>query len=135
MKLNTFIIFVCEHGAAKSIIAATYFNKLATERHLDVYSIARGTNPDSELSPKTIAGLQRDNLSPIESAPQKLTLAEVESAERIISFCELPQKYQNKTSIEQWNDIPPVNANYEIARNAILQKLDQMLDNIAQAKR
>ena len=26
------IIFVCQHGAAKSVIAASYFNKLAKER-------------------------------------------------------------------------------------------------------
>ena len=26
------VIFVCEHGAAKSLIAAAYFNKLAAER-------------------------------------------------------------------------------------------------------
>src|SRR5260370_1083705 len=29
MSQNPIIIFVCEHGAAKSIIAAAYFNKLA----------------------------------------------------------------------------------------------------------
>lgn len=29
---NPRIVFVCEHGAAKSVIAAAYFNKLAAER-------------------------------------------------------------------------------------------------------
>ena len=29
-------VFVCEHGAAKSVIATAYFNKLAAERHLPV---------------------------------------------------------------------------------------------------
>lgn len=103
MKQNSIIVFVCEHGAAKSILAAAYFNKLAEARHLSLQAIARGTNPDSELSPTTVAGLQSDGLSPSESAPQKLTLAEAESAERIISFCELPVEYQNKTTIEQWD--------------------------------
>jgi hypothetical protein len=28
------IVFVCEHGAAKSLIATAYFNKLAAERRL-----------------------------------------------------------------------------------------------------
>ena len=28
------VVFVCEHGAAKSLIAAAYFNKLAGERGL-----------------------------------------------------------------------------------------------------
>jgi protein-tyrosine-phosphatase len=128
MKQNSFIIFVCEHGAAKSIIAATYFNYLANARNLAGHAIARGTNPDSEISPKTIAGLQSDGLSPIKFAPQKLTLEEVESAERIISFCELPEEYRNSAPIEQWNDIPPVSENYEKAREAILKHIHQLLN-------
>jgi len=127
MKQNSIIVFVCEHGAAKSILAAAYFNKLAEARNLRLRAIARGTNPDSELSPKIVAGLQSDGLSPTESAPQKLTFAEVEAAERIISFCELPLEYQNETSIEQWDGIPPVSENYEVARAAILEQLNKLL--------
>ena len=128
MEQNPLLIFVCEHGAAKSIIAAAYFNKLAEARNLSLRAIARGTNPDSELSPKTVAGLQSDGLSPTESAPQRLTLAEVESAKRIISFCELSQEYQNKATIELWNDIPPVSENYKNARDAIIEHLNQLLN-------
>ena len=39
------IIFVCEHGAGKSVIAAAYFNKLAAERGLPDRAIYRGANP------------------------------------------------------------------------------------------
>lgn len=126
MPQNSVTIFVCEHGAAKSIIAATYFNKLANERNLNIRAIARATNPDSELSPKTIAGLQQDGLSTAESVPQKLTLREVESAQQIISFCELPEEYQSKIPIEQWNDVPSVSEDYEKARDEILEKLNQL---------
>jgi len=38
-------VFICEHGAAKSVIAAAYFNKLAAERHLNFHAIARGLTP------------------------------------------------------------------------------------------
>lgn len=124
MSQKSVIIFVCEHGAAKSIIAAAYFNKLAAQRNLEMRAMARGTYPDSELSPKTVVGLQVDGLSPTEFTPQKLTLADVESAERIISFCELPKEYQSHTSIEQWQEIPSVSEDYEKARDAILQKLN-----------
>jgi protein-tyrosine-phosphatase len=129
MSQKSVIVFVCEHGAAKSIIAAAYFNHMARQKGMAAHSIARGTNPDSELSPKTVAGLQSDGLSPTESAPRKLTLAEVESAEQIISFCELPQEYENKMPIEQWNDILPVSENYETARNAIIVHIHQLLNS------
>ena len=126
MNQTPIIIFVCEHGAAKSIIAAAYYNKLAEERNIETRAIARGTHPDQELSPKTIAGLHEDGLTPTASTPQKLSLADVESAQSIVSFCELPEEYQNKVAIEQWNDIPPVSENYEIARNAILSRVEQL---------
>jgi len=128
MSQNPIIVFVCEHGAAKSIIAAAYFNKLAVENSLKVRALARGTNPDQELSPKTIAGLYEDGLTPAESIPQKLSLPDVESAQKIVSFCELPEEFQNKNTVEQWNDIPPVSENYEKARDAILEKLNRMLE-------
>ena len=127
MKQNSIVIFVCEHGAAKSILAAAHFNRLAEASNLNLRAIARATSPDSELSPVTVAGLQRDGLLPTEPAPQKLTLAEVTSADRIISFCELPEEYQTKTTLERWNDIPPVSENYERARDVILEKLNHML--------
>ena len=87
------ILFVCEHGAAKSIIAAAYFNKMAREKNLSLTAIARGTHPDAEISPKTIAGLREDGLTPTESLPTKLSLADVESIQGIVSFCELPEEY------------------------------------------
>ena len=121
------IIFVCEHGAAKSIIAAAYFNKMATETDLDVRAIARGTNPDQELSPKSIAGLREDGLTPTETVPRKLSLTDINSAQRIVSFCELPDEYQHKVAIDQWEGIPPVSENYEQARDAILEKLNRMM--------
>lgn len=127
--MNT-IIFVCEHGAAKSIIAAAYFNKLASENKLDLRAIARGTNPDGELSLKTVAGLQADGLASTESVPQKLPLVEVASAQRAIAFCELPQEYRGKTTVEQWDGIPPVSDDYEKAQDAILEKIKWLIKSI-----
>jgi protein-tyrosine-phosphatase len=127
MPQDPIIIFVCEHGAAKSIIAAAYFNKFALEKNLRFHAIARGTNPDPELSSKTIEGLHQDGLTPAESTPRKLTLADIESAEEIISFCELPGEFQQKENIEQWDNVPSVSENYEKARDVIITKLKAMM--------
>lgn len=124
---DSVIIFVCEHGAAKSILAAAYFNKLAQERNLSLHAIARGTHPDEELSPITVAGLHEDGLTPNESVPQKLSLEEIESAQQIIAFCELSSEFKQKVKIEQWSDIPPVSENYEKARDMIVAKLKAMM--------
>src|SRR5215211_2789070 len=126
MNQNPTIIFVCEHGAAKSVIAAAYFNKLAGERNSGVRAIARGTHPDPELSPKAITGLREDGLTPSELTPQKLSLTDVESAQGIITFCELPAEYQSKASIEHWDGVPPVSEDYEKARDEIVERINQL---------
>lgn len=127
------IVFVCEHGAAKSIVAATYFNELAKQLGLDLKAVARGTNPDSQLSQATIQGLSSDGLLPNQSMPRQLSLEDIQSARRIVSFCELPIEYQRRDgqpsipTTEQWDDIPPVSENYEKARDAILKHLNHLL--------
>ena len=124
---NPTIVFVCEHGAAKSVIAAAYFNKLAQEKNLDAHAIARGTHPDQGLSPKAITGLKDDGLSPTERVPQQLSLADVQSAQRVITFCELPADYQAKVRSEHWGDVPPVSGGYQKARDSILEHVHQLL--------
>ena len=130
MSQNPVILFVCEHGAAKSIIAAAHFNRLAREENLNLRAIARGTHPDAELSSKTIAGLQEDGLTPTESIPTKLTGAEIESAQRIVYFCDVPEEYRQKSVVEQWLDIPPVSEDYEKARDAIVANLQKLVDTL-----
>ena len=131
MLKDNVIVFVCEHGAAKSIIAAAYFNKLANGSGLQARAISRGTHPDAELSPKAVAGLQADGLAPIESFPQKLSSDDVESAQRVITFCELPKEYHVKAVVEQWDGVPPVSEDYDKARNSIVEKLNLLIDDIA----
>ena len=130
MSQNPVILFVCEHGAAKSIIAAAHFNRLAREENLNLRAIARGTHPDAEISSKTIAGLQEDGLTPTESIPTKLTGAEIESAQRIVYFCDSPEEYRQKSVVEQWLDIPPVSEDYEKARDAIVANLQKLVDTL-----
>ena len=124
------IVFVCEHGAAKSILAAAYFNKMANKAGLDITAIARGTNPDLELSEQTIKGLSEDGLEPTDSTPQKLSLQEVQSAQRIVSFCELPAECKEIAIVEQWHGIPAVSENYDKARDVIIERLNQFINQI-----
>ena len=125
------ILFVCEHGSAKSVVAAAHFNKLAGEMNLNIRAIARGTTPDAELSPNAVDGLQRDGLTPTESIPQKISLSDVESASQIVSFCELPEEFQGKTVVDRWDGVLPVSENYEKARDIIVEKINKLIENIS----
>src|SRR6185436_6176974 len=57
------VVFVCEHGAAKSVIATAYFNKLAAERGLPYRATFRGTSPQEALSVRAVAGLKEDGIA------------------------------------------------------------------------
>ena len=125
------VLFVCEHGSAKSIIAAAYFNKLANEKGLNMQAIARGTNPDQELSQNTIKGLMEDGLQPIESTPQKLTPADIASAQLVVTFCNLTDEEVHQiVEINHWDNVPPVSVDYQIARAAIVENLNQLITDL-----
>src|SRR5436309_3770236 len=80
------VLFVCEHGAAKSVVAAAYFNKLASERGLRARAIARGAAPQDALAKSALAGLQGDGLAPGLEAPQAVTEADVHGSARVVPF-------------------------------------------------
>ena len=130
MPQDSVFVFVCEHGAAKSVIAAAYFNKLALEANLGSHAIARGTHPDPELSPQAIQGMRADGLMPTETAPQKLSLSDMGSAQRIITFCELPEEFQHIVDTEQWNEIPPVSEDYNNSRDVIIERLNRLVNTL-----
>ena len=127
-------IFVCEHGAAKSVVAAAHFNQLARAKGINIQAFARGTTPDEELSPKAITGLKEDGLTPSEIKPIPLSKEDLEQASQIISFCELPSEYHITIPIHQWMDVPPVSENYQTARDTILGHLHQLLNDITKEK-
>lgn len=123
MTTRNTILFVCEHGAAKSIMAAAYFNQLANGHRLHLNAIARGAHPDGELSAATVNGLAWDGLEPGESHLQDLTREELLFAPRMISFFDVPSEFAQATTVEQWKDIPPVSQEYDKARDIILEHL------------
>src|SRR5215813_12573877 len=124
------IIFICEHGAAKSIVSAAYFNKLATERHLNFRAIARGTNPDKEISQKVQEGLQKDGLTSSEPVPKKISKADLAGARHVITFCSLPAAYADNIQVEHWDDLLWVSEDYSQSRDRILERINRLLEEL-----
>lgn len=124
------IIFVCEHGAAKSILSAALFNKLAGERQLNIRAIARGTNPDPEISTKVARGLQADGLVASEPAPKKISKVDLVSARRVITFCALPDEYPGSVQVENWDDVLPAIEEYGKARDKLAERISRLLEEL-----
>src|SRR5687767_14100965 len=79
------VLFVCEHGAAKSVIAAAYFDKFARQRGLKYQAVSRGTTPDPTISPVTKKGLEEDGVETAVVTPTLVTQNEMDEASQIIT--------------------------------------------------
>jgi hypothetical protein len=124
------VIFVCEHGAAKSVVAAAHFNKLARERGINLRAIARGTNPDKEIAPKAALGLQADGLKSSEPAPKKISTADLTGAKRVITFCLLPDGYPGEVKVESWDGVPSMDEDYGKARDWLVERINRLLEEL-----
>lgn len=125
------ILFVCEHGAAKSVIAAAFFNKLAMERGLKYRAIFRGTNPDPTLAPAAEKGLKEDGIDPNGWKPQMITKQDMNAATRIVALgCAIPEKDTVSGKLTEWNDIPSVSQNYDAARDDIVKRVQRLVDEL-----
>lgn len=127
------IVFICQHGAAKSVIAAAYFNKLAAERHLNFRAIARGVTPQPGISASTIAGLQKDGVPSPNGKPQVLTREDVQQAARVIAFCPVPASLTNGHQVNSF-DVPSPMEAYDQSRDAILVHVRELINQLARAR-
>lgn len=124
------VVFVCEHGAAKSIVAAAHFNRLARERGLNLRAIARGTNPDKEIAPKAVLGLQADGLRSSEPAPKKISKDDLIGVRRVITFCALPDGYTGEVKVESWDGVPSMDEDYGKVRDWLAPRINRLLEEL-----
>ena len=127
------VLFVCQHGAAKSVIAARHLVELAQARGLVLDASAAGVEPDEEIPPHVIAGLRDDGVDFDGAPPQAVTRELVENARIVVSFgCDLSAFAGESTRIVHWSGVPAVSDGYEAARTDIVSRLNAILDEADQ---
>jgi protein-tyrosine-phosphatase len=126
------IVFVCEHGSAKSVVAAAHFNRLAAEQGLPYRAVSRGTHPDAAVAPNVRAGLAADGLDVSAWQPKAVTDQEIHSAAKVVSLAtDLPAaKPFAKPKLTEWNDIPNISADYGQARTAIVELVESLVKSL-----
>lgn len=123
------VLFVCEHGSAKSVVAASHFNKAAKEQGLNVRVISRGTNPDKAIPAKINQLLVQDGFAKKTDAPQKLSADDIRYADYVVAFCALPAPLGRPKYLETWN-VPSFEAGYPAARDSILINTERIIQKI-----
>jgi len=128
------VLFVCQHGNVKSLMAASYFNQMAQQRGLAVWAVARGTAPNSDTVPSPIAqSLKGDGFDVSEFHPAAVSAADVSSSRRVITIgTTLPGDAQaGPPKLEAWNDVPPADADYGATRNSLKSHVDGLLNELS----
>jgi protein-tyrosine-phosphatase len=129
------VVFVCEHGAAKSIIAAAEFNRMAQEKGLPQRAIARGTNPDAQFAPGVLAGLNKDGLTVPAGKPQLVSEADIKNADRVVTLgCKLPEGMKTGAKTTDWSEISPPSQGYDKARKDISRNVEQLINDLARER-
>jgi hypothetical protein len=130
------IVFVCEHGAAKSVIAAKELEKLARERGISIQTVSRGATPDADIPLYVRTGLKADGIEIGTMKPVQVKPEDLRDAARVISFGPDLSAIAGQTlRVDDWGATPDVSRDFPAARNFIVKRLETLLDELAEAKR
>jgi arsenate reductase len=126
------ILFLCPHNAAKSLLAAAYFDQLARDRGLACRAASAGTSPDAAPSPAVVAMLRDEGIDVADYRPRSVTSQDLISAERVISLgCDLDDLDGGCARVDHWDDVPPASQDLSAARAAIKRHLDELVNELA----
>jgi protein-tyrosine-phosphatase len=125
------VLFLCPHGAAKSVLASAYFRQLARARGLNVVVTSAGTEPDAAVAPVVATHLTRQGLAAPTTAPRKVTAEDLAKADLVISLgCDLTGLPMPKGTLQTWDDIPSPSANFAAADDAIRTRVVALVDEL-----
>jgi arsenate reductase len=125
------ILFMCPHGAAKSVLASAYFQRLAKERGLNVRVESAGTEPDAQVAPAVAAHLTRNGYPIPVTRPRQVTADDVSTADFVISIgCDLKGLPAPRGALLKWDDVPAPSENFAGADEAIRRHVLALVDEL-----
>ncbi len=125
------ILFMCPHGAAKSVLASAYFQRRAKERGLNVHVESAGTEPDATVSPAVAAHLKGRGYSIPVAKPRKVAPEDFASADIVISIgCDLAALPQPRGRLVRWDDVPALSDGFAAADEAIRRRVNDLVEEL-----
>lgn len=121
------VLFLCPHGAAKSVIAAAMLNELARRRHLGITASSAGTEPDDEINPVAVETLMTRQL-PMPDAPQLVTKHHIERADIVVSLgCAIDKLPTRPGRWVDWSDAPAASEDIDGLCEMLTNRLESLL--------
>ena len=103
------VLFVCEHGTVKSVMAASYFNQVVAKRRLPFRAVSRG-----------IAAVTTTDLS--------------QAARVVVIGADLPTTEDTSDKVERWDDVPAASVDYAAARDSLKAHIEELLQRLPSIK-
>jgi len=131
------VVFVCEHGSVKSLIAASLFDRAAEKRGLPFRAVSRGVSPDDAVPARIAAALREDGFEIDGFRPQGLATTDVARATRVVAIGVDLTVHADvaRVSIQSWDDVPAASVDYAAARATLQRHIDDLLDDLQEVER
>jgi arsenate reductase len=125
------VLFMCPHGAAKSVLASAYFQRVAKERGLNVRVEAVGIEPQDTVSPVVAEHLQRNGYTVPVTKPRVVTKADLDEADVVISMgCDVTHLPAAPRRLQQWDDVPGPSEDFNGADEAIRRRVMALVEEL-----
>jgi arsenate reductase len=128
------VVFVCEHGTVKSVIALAHFDRLARERGLPFRASSRGTAPDPRLPDFMRRSLRAEGFDVDAFVPARFDSTALAGAIQVVSF-DVPSLPATTVPLQQWDRLPSVTADYARGSSAIKARVEALVDSLVKARR
>lgn len=129
------VLFICEHGTVKSLLAKLLFEEYAAQVGLPMRAESRGTTVDSVVPPWMRARLGATRLRFEGFTPRALLAEDLVTASYVVSF-DLPASMSagSQAPRAQWDSLPAASQQFEASREAIRARVHALVDSLNRAR-
>lgn len=125
------VLFLCPHGAAKSVLAMTYFNDMAHQAGLEIAAKNAGTEPDPTINRKVETQLKSEGFDLSGFIPPLLKAADLKAADLIVSIgCIEADRVPEGKRFLDWSDVPMLSDDFQKSRDKIHTHVVELIDDL-----
>jgi len=130
------VLFLCPHGAAKSVLASAYFQRAAKERGLNVRVDSAGIEPQERVPPIVTDHLTQNGYTVPISKPRAVTSADLAAADVVISIgCDVKGLAVKPGTLRQWDEVPGPSEDLAGADAAIRRRVVALIEELVAQQR
>jgi arsenate reductase (thioredoxin) len=132
MTARSTLLFLCQHGGAKSVMAASYFSRIAEQTGLDYAAVAvAAEDPYPAVPVPVVELLERDGFDVRAFVPRQAESDDYVGATRIVSMgCDLAASGLDESRVERWDDVPAASEDLHASAAAIRRHVEALVQEL-----